>query len=74
MIFSLEIKKKRCVGGINFQMIRQYYLIIGSQGPSGLVCSGGNEGSAAEGQEWNQEVLGLRSVVWGHTGLGEWWS
>lgn len=55
-------------------MIRQYYLIIGSQGPSGLVCSGGNEGSAAEGQEWNQEVLGLRSVVWGHTGLGEWWS
>ena len=70
MIFSLEIKKKGN-GRFNFQMIRQYCLIKFSQGPSGMVCSGGNDGSVAEGQEWNQEVSGSRGVVWG-THQTEW--
>lgn len=46
-------------------MIRHYCLIKCSQSLSGIVCSRSNDGSVAEGQEWNQEVSGSPGVVWG---------
>lgn len=59
-------------------MIRQCCLIKGSRGPSDMVCSGGNDESDAERQEWNpggvsfkECGLGTHQTRWAVVGVGK---